>query len=45
MIDRLIDWLHRLRRGHEPVWVSRFDGIGFEWYCAACVLLRDGARK
>lgn len=47
MITRLLDRLHRLRHGHEPVWDSYgYDGISPLWTCRSChpdwfIKLRD----
>lgn len=32
MIDRLIDWIHRLRHGHRPDRDAGHDGTGLDWH-------------
>ena len=37
-----MDWLHRLLRGHRPVWaVAGYDGLELIWACRLCEPLRD----
>jgi len=45
MIDRVLDWLHERRRGHLPTWDCTFDGIGRDWFCSTCKMLRTHGWK